>query len=232
VSRRAAAFVALAAAVVTYYYGRASLPQLSYWWTIGVLVFPIIPGVLALVWLALPLRNALAPLHIGLAFALLAYVCDRAGLAIEGNFCKLFAPVFVGWWFLRWFENVWWVVIVACLIPIVDIYSVFWGPTQTITQHHPSVYFGIAFAFAAPHGGAAHVGPPDLLFFALFLGAADQFRLRVPLTVALTSFSFGATMLLANALHIDGLPALPFLSVGFLLANADLLWRRRGEVLH
>ena len=27
------------------------------------------------------------------------------------------------------------------------------------------------------------------------------------------------------ALDVDGLPALPFLSFGFVLANADLLWR-------
>ncbi len=29
-----------------------------------------------------------------------------------------------------------------------------------------------------------------------------------------------------HAAHVGGLPALPFLSVGFLAPNADLLWRR------
>jgi hypothetical protein len=32
-------------------------------------------------------------------------------------------------------------------------------------------------------------------------------------------------MALAIWLDVDGLPALPLLSVGFLLPNADLLWR-------
>ena len=34
------------------------------------------------------------------------------------------------------------------------------------------------------------------------------------------------TLVLANAADVNGLPALPFLSAGFLLANGDLLWRR------
>ena len=37
---------------------------------------------------------------------------------------------------------------------------------------------------------------------------------------------YSLTLVLANATAVNGLPALPFLSFGFLLANADLLWRR------
>ena len=37
---------------------------------------------------------------------------------------------------------------------------------------------------------------------------------------------YGITVVAANAANVGGLPALPFLSVGFLLANGDLLWRR------
>ena len=37
---------------------------------------------------------------------------------------------------------------------------------------------------------------------------------------------YSLTLVLANATDVNGLPALPFLSVGFLLANGDLLWRR------
>jgi hypothetical protein len=32
-------------------------------------------------------------------------------------------------------------------------------------------------------------------------------------------------MALATAWDVDGLPALPLLSLGFILPNADLLWR-------
>ena len=37
--------------------------------------------------------------------------------------------------------------------------------------------------------------------------------------------SFGATIALAVWLDLGGLPALPLLSLAFLVANADLLWR-------
>ena len=37
---------------------------------------------------------------------------------------------------------------------------------------------------------------------------------------------YSLTLVIANATNVSGLPALPFLSFGFLLANADLLWRR------
>jgi hypothetical protein len=75
----------------------------------------------------------------------------------------------------------------------------------------------------------AKLGLPDLLFFALFLAAADRFRLRRRATwVALTA-SFGLTLSGTYFLEVDGLPALPLLAIGFLVANADLLWRMWRE---
>jgi hypothetical protein len=42
--------------------------------------------------------------------------------------------------------------------------------------------------------------------------------------------SFGATIAIAVAWNKPGLPALPLLSLGLLLANADVLWKRlRGS---
>ena len=38
--------------------------------------------------------------------------------------------------------------------------------------------------------------------------------------------SFGATIAVAVWLDLGGLPALPLLSLAFLLANGDLLWRQ------
>jgi hypothetical protein len=37
---------------------------------------------------------------------------------------------------------------------------------------------------------------------------------------------YSLTLVIANAAKLDGLPALPFLSFGFLVANADLLWKQ------
>jgi hypothetical protein len=37
--------------------------------------------------------------------------------------------------------------------------------------------------------------------------------------------AISATLVLTYALELNGLPALPAVSLGFLLPNADLLWR-------
>jgi hypothetical protein len=45
--------------------------------------------------------------------------------------------------------------------------------------------------------------------------------------------SFGVTLAIAVWLDLGGMPALPGLSIAFLGANADLLWRRlRDEGFH
>jgi hypothetical protein len=72
---------------------------------------------------------------------------------------------------------------------------------------------------------SAKLGLPDVIFFSLFLAAAAQFGLRVGWTWLAGVLSFGLTMTLAIGFGVRGLPALPLLSLGFVLANADLLWR-------
>jgi hypothetical protein len=225
-TRRTAAFAVLGAAVGAYYVWSDRVPNLSTWTDVVLLAVAIIPAVLGLLLLALPLRTWRGLLPAAAVLALAAYGCEKAGWDLAANFAKLWAATFFGWWFLSLFEAVSWVVIVACLIPIVDAISVWRGPTHTITTKHEHVYTSISVAFPAPHEGAARLGPPDVLFFALFLGAADRFGLRVVWTWALMTASFGVTVVLANAFDVNGLPALPLLSLGFLAANADLLWQR------
>ncbi|MDE3026274.1 MAG: hypothetical protein KGI93_11975, partial [Acidobacteriota bacterium] len=117
-------------------------------------------------------------------------------------------------------------VVVAVVIPFVDAISVWRGPTHAITAHHFEVYTSVSIAFLVPGGGAAYLGPPDVLFFALFLAAAARWGLRVGWTWVAITGMYSLTVVLANAAEVNGLPALPFLSVGFLGANADLLRRR------
>jgi hypothetical protein len=70
------------------------------------------------------------------------------------------------------------------------------------------------------------------LFFALFLAAAARFYLRPGWTWLAMVASFGATIALAvsgaleRIFNLGGLPALPLLSIAFLIVNADLLWRQ------
>jgi hypothetical protein len=147
------------------------------------------------------------------------------GLHQLANFGKLASMAFAAWTFLWFFEELSWVVLVAFVIPWVDAYSVWRGPTKAIVNHHASVFSVFSFTFPVPDGNT-HLGLPDLFFFSLFLAAAARFGLRVLWTWAALSLSFGATMSLAIWWHLSGLPALPLLALGFVLPNADLLWRR------
>jgi hypothetical protein len=227
-SRRAAAFVALAVVVGVYYGTHESWFRLSLWGSIAWLCFLVIPAVFGFVWLALPawaapLRRLLAAT---VAFGAGAVVLQATGAPPVANFAKLGAMTFAAWCFLRFFEELSWVVLVAFIVPFVDSYSVWRGPTNTIVTKHVQVFDALSFTFPVPGvDGGAKLGLPDLLFFALFLGAAARWRLRVGWTWLCLVASIGGTISLATVLEVDGLPALPLLSVGFLLPNADLLWR-------
>jgi hypothetical protein len=85
----------------------------------------------------------------------------------------------------------------------------------------------VAVAFPNPGETATvNIGPPDIVFFSLFLAAADRFGLRVAATWIGMSACLGATLVLVWSWDgIAGLPALPAICLGFLLPNADLLWR-------
>lgn len=221
-------FAVLAAAVLAWFVAAPHLPGVSLWTDIVLVSFVVMPGTLLLVPLALPFRSYgwRVTTAVAVLCTLAALAFAEAGWGLPLNFAKLFAAVFAGWAFLFLFEQLSWVVIVAVVIPFVDSISVWRGPTHSITTHHFHVYLDVAIAFLVPAARAAYLGPPDVLFYALFLAAAARWGLRVWWTWIATTFMYGLTIVLANAVDVGGLPALPFLSFGFLLANADLLWVR------
>jgi hypothetical protein len=226
--RRIAAFVAVGAIVVTWFVVASHLGDVGVWTKVVVISTGVLPGTLLLVLIALPLRRLRwsVLLVVALVLALVALGCSEAGWLLAENFAKLGAAVFAGWAFLYLFADVSLVVLIAAIIPVVDAVSVFTpgAPTHEIVNHHISIYNNVAVAFVGPHSGAAQLGPPDILFYALFLAAADRFRLRVGWTWVATTGLYAATLPITVATN-SGLPALPFLSVGFLAANADLLWK-------
>ena len=210
-----------------YYLWSESLPNLSLWAEVAVLTFLVIPAVFALVYFALPLRRARHLLASGVAVALLAAGLEIIGLDVLANFAKLAAVTLIAFWFLTYFETAAWVVVVALIIPWVDAISVWRGPTKHIVTHQRELFTTFSFAFPVPgEENTAQLGLPDLMFFALFLAATDRWGLRTKLTWLAMTLSFGATLALTVAFEIAGLPALPLLSLGFLLPNADILWRR------
>jgi hypothetical protein len=225
---RVAAFVVLAVAVVTWYLVTPHLSPVGLWPAVAIVAAAVLPATLGLVLLALPLWSHRWMLAAAALFVVIAFLTWKADWHLASNFAKLAAYTCAGWAFLQLFEALSWVVLVAAIIPFVDALSVFLpkGPTHQIVSHHPHVYSAVAVAFPAPGGGAAYLGPPDILFFALFLAATLRWRLRPGWTWLAMTAMYGLTLVLANAVNVDGLPALPFVSAGFLLANGDLLWRR------
>ena len=221
---RGVAFVALAAGLTAWYYAVDSVPALSDWWDVVLLSCVLIPAVFAFDLIVLPLSKAKGLFPLSVALGVLAVLATLAHLEVLANFAKLAAVTFFAFWFLRFFEELVLLVIVALVVPWVDAYSVFRGPTGHIVSKHPHVFTNLSFAFPLPDGQTARLGLPDLLFFALFLAAAYRFRLRVGWTwFGMVAF-LGGTVALAQWTTLSGLPALPAISLGFLLPNVDLLW--------
>ena len=166
---------------------------------------------------------------------MLAALLQIVGLDVLANFAKLAAVTLLAWWFLGFFETAAWVVVVALIVPWVDAISVWRGPTKHIVTHQRELFTTFSFAFPVPgQANTAQLGLPDLLFFALFLGAADRWGLRIRLTWAAMALSFGATLSLTVALRHQrpARPAAPLLRLpraerGLALAQAALA-RTRG----
>jgi hypothetical protein len=235
-SSRARLFASLLAGLILYYAIVGLLPRLPLAGDAALTALVLIPAVLALILLALPLRHWRGVGAVAIAFAGLAVATEAAGLDVVANFAKLAAVTALGFWFLGYFERLSWVVIVAAIIPLVDSLSVWRGPTREIVSERPEVFGVLSFAFPVPGAGSFQLGLPDLLFFSVFLAAAAQWALRLGWSWLAMTASFGVTTAVAvwvDPFGIGGLPALPLLSLGFVAANADLLWhefqRSRGE---
>jgi hypothetical protein len=192
----------------------------------------VLPAFTAAVWLALPLARRGATRR-GATGLLVAAAAAGAGwiffyfadFEIASNISKLTCFVLTGFWFLSLFEFLWWLTLVAVFVPWVDIWSVAAGPTNYVTEERPAFFESVAVALHVPgQTGTANIGPPDIVFFALFLAAAQRFGLRIPWTwVGMTGF-LSLTLVLVWIFE-EGLPALPAVCLGFLLPNADLLWK-------
>lgn len=226
--RRIAAFVVLGAAVGAWYAVSLHVAWIGLWPSVVVISAGVLPATLGLAYVALPLWSRRWMFPAAVAIGLVAFATWHYDWKLASNFAKLVAFAFVGWAFLQIFEELAWVVLVAVIIPIADAISVFapHGPTHEITAHHVAVYNDVAVAFLAPGRHAIQLGPPDILFYALFLAAARRWSLRPGWTWLATTAMYAIMTPIAIGADVDGLPALPFLSVGFLAANGDLLWRR------
>ena len=224
---RIAGLAAVLAALVAWDAHASRLPELADRLDVALIAVFVLPATFVVVWLVEPLAETRAAVVGLVAAAALAVVLDLAGLASFFNATKIVAFAFFGFVFLQLLEALSWVVLVAVIVPWVDLASVYRGPTKVVVQEEPGIFERIAISFALPgEDAAARLGPPDVIFFALFLATAHRFELRVAATWIGMTAALGATLVLTYVFELDGLPALPAVALGFLVPNADLLWRR------
>jgi hypothetical protein len=234
--RRTAGLAAVLAALIVWDAWAGVLPNVGLWPDVLIAAFIVLPVTFGVPWLVLPFAPSRAVAVFAVVFIALSLLFYFAGVGSLFNVSKLLALTAIGFLFVQAFEALSWVVLIAFIIPWVDALSVWRGPTSYVVSEQPSLFERISIAFRLPgENGSANIGPPDILFFALFLAAAARFELRVTWTwlsmVGLLAF----TLIMTTVSDINGLPALPAIAVGFLLPNLDLLWRRwreRGLELH
>lgn len=230
---RALTLAGLLAALVAYCASAHRLPDLPGGLDAAFLGVVVLPSFALAIWLALPLaRSGIGPL-LGTAAlgGILTVGLTALGADSGGNVAKLATYGLLGFAFAALFEELWWIALVAALIPWVDIWSVAAGPTKYVIDQRPDFFERISVAFPSPgEASVLNIGPPDILFFALFLAAADRFGLRVGWTWAGMTTLLAATLMLVWSWDdIAGLPALPAICLGFLLPNADLLLQHLRE---
>ncbi len=168
--------------------------------------------------------------HRLLLLALLAGLASAgataAGWGTAEMLAKLVFAVCTGLWIGLMLTSISQVLLISGLIIIVDFYSVFLGPTKKLVESSSNWinYLTINLpVFGEP--AVSRLGISDMIFFSLFTAAALTYRLRRTITVLTMAASFVGTMIAGVALG-KGVPALPLLSVSFILANADLLYQR------
>jgi hypothetical protein len=234
---RVAPLLALVIVLTAYDAWAEHLPNVSTSWDVIFIGLVLIPATFVLLLLALPFREELTSrrlLVLVVGLAAITILLELAGADPIANQTKFVAVALLGWWFLQFFESVGLVLLVAILITPVDIFSVARGPTKHIVEQQPQVFDALSIAFPVlGESSSAQLGLPDVLFFSLFLAATARFALRTLSTWVAMALSFGTTLALAVWTDVTGLPALPLLSAGFVLVNADLIWKalrdRRDE---
>ena len=229
-ARRSAALAAVVAALVAWDAGAGVLPDLGHRSDVLVIALLVLPVTFAVPWIALPAATSRWIPHIAAALVALSFLLYLAGFGALFNVTKLLALTAVGFWFMTVFEALSWVVLIALIIPWVDVLSVWRGPTEYIVSEQPSVFDRVSIAFRLPgEEGSANIGPPDILFFSLFLAAAERFGLRLGLTWISMVGLLSVTLISTDVFDLTGLPALPAIALGFLLPNTDLLWKAWRE---
>lgn len=165
-------------------------------------------------------------LIICLSAACFAFGAILIGLLPAESLAKIVFAACLGLWISLMLTSISQVLLIAALIIIVDFYSVFYGPTKMMMENNSSVvdYLTISLPVFGVKAQSM-LGASDIVFFSLFIGTTLIYGLRRELTALTMTLSLLGTMIVGISLGY-GVPALPLLSVAFLLTNMDLLYRR------
>ena len=141
------------------------------------------------------------------------------------NLLRVAAAATVGLALARYVNSSGVALLIAGVATASDLFSVFAGPTKALVQgDSPALDFLLLIfpTFGRPLGFG--LGISDFIFLALFAAVARLLDLRSKLTLA-SGCAATVLAMTAGLLLERPLPALPFISLSFVLANADLLYR-------
>lgn len=200
-------------------------PSHALWFAaLGALVVTVAPlWRMRLRWLGAALLGSLAAV---IALNLLA-------VPVASDLAKISFGTLAGLGFVRTLERLWWLLPIAVCVPIADAWSVFSerGITNAVVDRAreepawiewPTVASPIA---GYPYEAFGRIGIVDILFLALFLGAAARWRLGTTRgVIALAAGFVGTSTLVFESVDL-AVPALPLLCLAFLVAYAPALWR-------
>jgi hypothetical protein len=172
-----------------------------------------------------------AAASIGVLFALLARpenLETNSGFVLllalsAADFFRVLAAAAVGVSLARYVKSVGVVVLIVVVAMASDLFSVFVGPTNTLVKEDSPALDVLLLVF--PTFGSAlgfGLGVSDFIFLALFAAASRFLNLRYLAT--LLCVCFGTFLALSAGLLLERpLPALPFIAIAFVLANADFI---------
>jgi hypothetical protein len=128
--------------------------------------------------------------------------------------------------FARWLALPGIAVVLPLFVAAVDVVSVARGPTAQLLDAGTPRVDALSFDLPAwgDAGSAGHLGLSDAFFLTLFAAWAWRFGLRRGATIAGMLLGLVAALVLGVALD-RAIPALPLLAAGYLLPNADRLWK-------
>jgi hypothetical protein len=169
-----------------------------------------------------------APLLVGTGCALIvaALNADSGGVGAGANAVEALLAGAAGLLFARWLALPGIAVVLPLFVAAVDVVSVARGPTAQLLDAGTPRVDALSFDLPAwgDAGSAGHLGLSDAFFLSLFAAWAWRFGLRRGATIAGMLLGLVAALVLGVALD-RAIPALPLLAAGYLLPNADRLWK-------